>query len=140
MKNPIISTLSLSAVLLLTVIATEANAKGFGRADVDKFCEQSTNKAKPGLQFDGKKADEKIIQLKPGKYKYPKQGMILLFENNHFLLRLPSDRDGIHGTDGDDLLAAGGIVGGCSKEQLSEAFQNNKLDIKTLKLIKTYTK
>jgi len=140
MKNTIISTISLSAVLLLTAITTEANAEGFGRADVDNFCENITNKAKPGLQFDGKKADEKIIQLKPGKYKYPKKGMILLFENNHFLLRLPSDRDGIHGTDGDDLIASGGIVGGCSKEQLSEVFQNNKLDIKTLKLIKAYTK
>ncbi len=140
MKNSIISVASLSAVLCLSLFSVEANAKGFGKADIDNFCAKSTNKAEPGMQFDNKKANINIMQLKPGKYQYPNKGMLLLFKNNHYLLKLPENRDGIHGTDGDDLIASGGIVGGCAKEQLSEAFQKNQLNIKTLKLIKLYTK
>jgi len=140
MKSSIILATSLSTVLSLSLFAVEANAEGFGKADIDNFCAQSTNKAVPGMQFDNKKANKNIMQLKPGKYKYPGKGMLLLFKNNNYLLRLPDNRNGIHGTDGDDLLAAGGIVGGCGKEQLSEAFQKNKLNLKKLKLLKLYTK
>jgi len=137
----ILSAISLGAIIGLGLMnpSVAFAKKGFGKEDIDKFC-ADTSKAKPGMQFDGKKASKAILNLKPGKYSYANNGMLLLFANNHYLLLLTKDRDGIHGTDGDDLLASGGIVGGCSKEQLSEAVQNNKTPIKTLKLLKPYTK
>jgi len=109
-------------------------SKGFGKEDIDEACLNQNKPSKDGMQFDGKKADAKIMQLKAGKYKY-NGGHLLLFRNNHFILQLPKDRDGVNGTDGPDLLASG-IVGGCAKEQLSEAIQNNNLKGHTFKLIK----
>ena len=112
--------------------------KGFGKKDIDRACLNQDKPPKDGMQFDGKKADAKIMQLKAGKYKY-NGGHLLLFRNNHYILQLPKDRDGVHGTDGPDLLASG-IVGGCTKEQLSEAIQNNNLKERSFELIKRYIK
>jgi len=113
-------------------------SKGLGKEDIDRACLNQNKPPKDGMQFDGKKADAKIMQLKAGKYKY-NGGHLLLFRNNHYILQLPKDRDGVNGTDGPDLLASG-IVGGCAKEQLSEAIQNNNLKGRSFKLIKRYIK
>lgn len=119
-------------------LAQSNRALGYGKDEIDSFCSRITNKPQLGIQFDGKEASPMIMQLAPGKYEYPNQGALLLFPNKHYLLQLSSDRSGIYGTDGDDLLAKGGIVGGCSVEQLSEAILNNSIRIDSLKLVKPY--
>jgi len=112
-------------------------AKGFGRDDIVHFCKNKQIYSS-GKQPDGKRAIESIVSLSAGKYSYPKGGALLLFSNGYYIMQLPSNRNGIHGTDGDDLLASGGIVGGCSKEQLSEAIVKNNLDYHAFKLRKKY--
>ena len=124
-------------LLLFTFLLNVALAKGFGKSDIVKFC---TNKELPiaGKQFDGKYAIKTVLSMVAGKYSYPNGGALLLFSNNYYILKLPRNRDGIHGTATDDLLASGGIVGGCSKEQLSEAIRKNNLSSSYFKLIKRY--
>jgi len=100
---------------------------GVGKADVDKLCETSTNDPIPGKQFNGKLAATEVLIMQPGRYSYPNNGALLLFADKSYLVRLPDTRQGIYGTDGDDLLMAGGIVGGCHIEGLSEVFERNKL-------------
>jgi len=119
-------------------MVAEGSERGFGKSDIDAFCAKSTGKPSPGIQLDGKRADADVMRLQPGKYRYPKQGALLLFPDAHFLLQLPTDREGIHGTSGDDLLASGGIVGGCSKEQLSEALQSNRLQASSFERVTSY--
>ena len=77
------------------------------------------------------------MNLKAGKYKYP-NGMLLLYANNYYLLKVPKSRSTLKGTNANDLMGTGGILGGCSKEQLSEAIQNNGLSSHKFKLIKRY--
>ncbi|MEM6598357.1 MAG: hypothetical protein AAF635_09325 [Cyanobacteria bacterium P01_C01_bin.69] len=61
------------------------------------------------------------------------------FPDGQFLLKLPSDgRTTIYGTDGSDLLAQGGIVGGCFSEQLSEMVVNSSLDVDAFVLVNAY--
>ncbi|PZD73967.1 hypothetical protein C1752_01531 [Acaryochloris thomasi RCC1774] len=118
--------------------ADSSKQRSVGKLDVDDFCAKSTNKPKPGFQFDGKRAATAIMQLAPGKYEYPNAGALLLFSSKHYLIKLPTDSKGIYGTDGDDILFGGGIVGGCSSEQLSEAISNNKMSVNDLKLVNPY--
>ena len=129
----------ISATLLLLSLFSlnTASAKGFGRDDIVEFC---TDKALPtaGKQFNGERAIETVLNMEAGKYSYPNGGALLLFSNNNFILKLPKNRNGIHGTATDDLLASGGIVGGCSKEQLSEAIRENSLKSIFFKLLKKY--
>ena len=127
-----------TTILLLSLFSLNtASAKNFGKDDIVKFC---TDKALPtaGKQFNGERAIESVLNMKAGKYSYPNGGALLLFSNNNFILKLPKNRNGIHGTATDDLLASGGIVGGCSKEQLSEAIRENSLKSVNFKLVKRY--
>ena len=139
MKNFFVMSFYLYVIgCFIIVDESEGSDKGFGKSDIDRVCAKTRHKPAPRVQFDGKKANIEVMRLQPGKYNYPNQGALLLFANAHYLIKLPQNRDGIHGTDGNDLLASGGIVGGCSKEQLSEAMQNNKLQVSSFKLIKIY--
>ena len=134
-------TMSLGLFTIGSFIAAghaEASERGFGKSDIDRFCAKSGHQPVAGQQFDGRSADVEVMRLQPGKYSYPDQGALLLFPDGHYLLQLPRNRDGIHGTAGDDLLASGGIVGGCSKEQLSEAVQKNRLQPSSFERIKRY--
>lgn len=113
------------------------SAKGFGKNDIVKFC---SDKSMPiaGKQFNGGNANQSVLKMVAGKYSYPKGGALLLFSNNNYILKLPKNRNGIHGTSTDDLMASGGILGGCSKEQLSEAMSENGLKAIYFKLLKRY--
>ncbi|MEL6553201.1 MAG: hypothetical protein AAFQ63_07055 [Cyanobacteria bacterium J06621_11] len=74
-----------------------------------------------------------------GRYDYPNDGGMLLFTDGQFLLKLPEDgREVTYGTDGSDLLASGGIVGGCFAEQLSEAIVKNNLNVESFIPVNAY--
>jgi len=112
-------------------------AKPFGKKDITNFC---SNKISPieGKQFDKKDANKDVLAFVAGKYSYPNGGALLLFSEGYYIMKLPSNRNGIHGTSTDDLMASGGILGGCSKEQLSEAISENALNSTLFKLLKKY--
>ncbi len=118
----------------------QSNAKSWSKADVDKMCDRPTETPVPeaGYQYDGQKASDKILQMASGKYAYPNGGAMLVWPDARYLIKLPSTRKGVFGTDGDDLLASGGIVGGCSREQLSEAIRKNELRVENFMQVKAY--
>ena len=127
-----------TTILLLSIFSlNSASAKGFGKDDIVKFC---SSKAMPiaGKQFNGQGAVQSVLDMVAGKYSYPNGGALLLFSNGNYILKLPKNRNGTHGTSTDDLMASGGILGGCSKEQLSEAIQENSLTNMNFKLLKRY--
>lgn len=136
MKNNFLKNLTLSTLVLMGSIQT-LEAKRFSKSDIDNMCSQNQSIPTKGMQFDGKTAVGSILNLKAGKYTYP-GGMLLLYSSNRYLLKVPKTGKALKGTDANDLMGAGGILGGCSKEQLSEAIQNNGLSIHKFKLIKKY--
>ena len=127
----------LTIILFSILCINFVSAKNFGKNDIVKFC---SNNAMPikGKQFNGKPAIPLVLKMVAGKYSYMNGGALLLFSNNSYLLKLPKNRNGIHGTTADDLMASGGILGGCSKEQLSEAIRKNSLKSIHFKLVKRY--
>jgi len=129
--------ISIISILFSLVFTNLTQAKGFGKDDVANFC-RDKEAPTTGKQMDGKDASNTVLNLIAGKYSYSNGGALLLFTNNYYIIKLPSNRDGIHGTSGDDLIASGGILGGCSKEQLSEAITNNSLNAGSFKLLKRY--
>lgn len=129
--------LSIITMALVLLSVNSVQAKGFGKKDIVNFC-SSKKLPTSGKQFNGVDADKTVMGLLAGKYKYSNGGALLLFTNNYYILKLPSTKNGIHGTSTDDLMASGGILGGCSKEQLSEAISTNKLTVKSFKLLKKY--
>ncbi|MEL7359215.1 MAG: hypothetical protein AAFN40_21995 [Cyanobacteria bacterium J06560_6] len=114
--------------------------QGYGKDDINEFCiSDRVTAPEPGMQFDGVEASEAVLAMVPGQYDYPEGGAMLFFPDGQFLLKLPEDGRGtIYGTDGSDLLAGGGIVGGCFVEQLSEAIANNSLTIDAFVLVRSY--
>jgi hypothetical protein len=113
-------------------------AKGFGKTQINTFCTQKSTTIKKGIQPDGNIANKEVINLDAGKYTYLNSGVLLLFNNHNFMLKLPQNFTKMSGTEGNDFLVSGGIVGGCSKEQLSEAIIKNTLNIASFKQIKRY--
>lgn len=111
--------------------------RAYGQSDIDRFCAQTITPLQPGFQYDGIAATPAVMQLSPGRYEYPDGGILLLFPDKHFLLKLPDSNRTIYGTDGDDLLVGQG-VGGCSAEQLSEAIANNSLSLDTFVPVRLY--
>lgn len=139
MKNFFAMSFGLCALGCFIIVGNaEGSDRVFSKSDIDRICANSRHSPTHGIQFDGQRANVAVMRLRPGKYGYLGQGALLLFANDHYLLKLPRNRNGIHGTNGDDLLAGGGIIGGCSKEQLSEAIQNNALQVSSFRLIKSY--
>ena len=136
MKNNFFKNLTLSTLIVIVSIQT-LEAKRFSKSDIDKMCSQNQSIPSKGKQFNGQSANKTVMNLKAGKYSYP-NGMLLLYSSNYYLLKIPKSKNRVQGTDGNDLIGAGGILGGCSKEQLSEAIQSNKLSIDKFKLIKRY--
>lgn len=136
MNNQRLTKLTLSILLLLGTIQT-VEAKRYSKSDIDRMCSQNKSTPKKGIQFNGKRANKTILNLKAGKYTYP-NGMLLLYSSGHYLLKVPRSNKGLHGTSANDLMGSNGILGGCSKEQLSEAIQSNGLSPYKFKLIKRY--
>ena len=124
-------------ILFSILFLNFVSAKNFGKNDIVKFC---SNKSMPieGKQFNGERAIPSVLKMVAGKYSYINGGALLLFSNNTYILKLPKNRNGTHGTTADDLMASGGILGGCSKEQLSEAIRKNSLKSIYFKLVKRY--
>jgi len=118
------------------------NTRSYGKEGIDRFCEEPGRSVpQPGTHFDGEQASPEVMALATGRYEYGDGGLLLFFENKHFLLklsRLPQGGGPIYGTDGDDLLDAAGMVGGCSPEQLSEALLNNGVSVGSLELVALY--
>jgi len=147
-----IATLGATAALSMSAIAQGkqstpqvANQAGnkqqaFGKDDINELCtSEDVSVPEPGMHFDGSAADTAVLALVPGRYDYPNEGAMLFFTDGRFLLKLPEDgRENTNGTDGSDLLAVGGIVGGCFVEQLSEAIANNNLDVSAFELVSAY--
>jgi len=99
---------------------------------IAEFCATSENKPQPGMQFDGKAASPTVLELAAGIYVYPDEGVLIITEEKHYFLQLPTTRQGIYGTDGDDYIIGSGVVAGCSAEQLSEAIANNSISTELL--------
>lgn len=115
----------------------KASRPQISRSDIEKFCLHpeviNSNPPDKGIQYDGKKADPKVMALKVGRYYLPDNAVILLFDTGRFLVRVNDHRNHkVFGTDGPDLMLAGGLVGGCYPEQLSEVVVKNNLDISIL--------
>ncbi len=118
-----------------------AQKKGYGFEDINKMCQNVSSKPERGMQFDGNKANPKILNMPAGKYIYPDNGVLVVYKNDNYLIKLPrkgNEGIAINGTDGDDLLIMGGIVGGCFKEQLSEVIRKNNLELERFTLVKAY--
>lgn len=110
--------------------------KGVGKAEVDTFCAQSTTTTRAGMQFNGKLASPDVMRMAAGRYNYPDNGALLYFPDKSYLIRLPETRDGIYGTDGDDMMMSGGMLAGCSTEQLSEVIERNGLVFENFELVR----
>ena len=121
-----------SMVLFSTSVFAESS---LGREDVEAFCAEPGRAAPPaaGTQFDGVAANDLVMKLPAGRYDLPENAAVLLFENGSFIVRVKDYYRPVNGTDGDDMLAPQGLVGGCSREQLSEVMAKNELDAALLK-------
>ena len=104
---------------------------------INEFCNERENRPQPGMQFDGKAASSEVLSLTQGIYTYPNDGL-LVFIAGQYILQLPTTRQGIYGTDGDDYITGSGVVAGCSAEQLSEAIANNNISLSSLQLVRSY--
>lgn len=116
-----------SLVLLSTSALAESS---LGREEVEAFCADSGRAQPPsvGMQFDGATADLRVMTLQAGRYSLPENAGVLLFDSDAFIVRIKDYSGPANGTDGDDMLAEGGLVAGCSREQLSEVMVKNALD------------
>ena len=115
----------------LVFLSSSALAEpSLGRQEVEEFC-ADTGRAQPpsvGIQFDGGTADLRIMTMQAGRYNLPENAAVLLFESGAFIVRTKDYSGPPNGSDGDDMMAQGGLVGGCSREQLSEVMTKNGLD------------
>jgi len=98
------------------LLANNINANSLGKDGIINFCKNSTKKTY------SKQLNRTVAKMSAGKYKYTDGGSLILYNNGYYILK----------------LSAGGTIGGCSKEQLSEVITNNNLNIKNFKLVKTY--
>lgn len=134
-------TSSISLLLLGGTLKTlMAQSTVYDQGHIDQFCAENAEEPQPGVQFDGEEASPTVMQLAPGRYEYPTEGALILFPNNHFLLRLPTNTNEMVATDAQDLLVPReGILGGCSAEHLSEVVVKNDIDVNSLELVAPYT-
>lgn len=132
--------LSVFCFLCLALCALPAfAAKEYAKESVDAFClDQRGGKPRSsppaqGVQFDGKPAPKAVMDMAIGEYSGRNGSALYLYHHNRFLLRFPGGVTEIKGTGGDDMIAPG-MLGGCSREQLSEALSANGLDPAGFKL------
>lgn len=83
----------------------------------------------PGVQYNGEKANPNVMIFKSGAYIFGKtrQNMgLVLYEDGTYYLMVDPKAGAVFGTQGRDYIS-GSTVGGCSREQLSEALIRNQL-------------
>jgi hypothetical protein len=128
MKKLFAATLVAACALSATALA-QPKIPEHHRADIREFCEDSPNVTPPakGVQFDNQPADPNVLQFRAGAYKFgkPRNAMgLTLYEDGAYFLFLDAQTSSSFGTDGDDFFDTR-LVGGCSREQLSEALKRN---------------
>lgn len=122
------------AFLAVLLSAPAFAGKEYGKENIDAFCAEQVNgkprsgPPAPGVRFDGKPAEKAVMDLAPGQYSGKDSSAIYLYDNGHFLLYMPEGATETSGTGGDDFMAPR-TLGGCSREQLSEALAVNGLDV-----------
>lgn len=121
----------ITAVVLAFTVLLSISAHAAGAPDVVKFCSDPNRKMPAaGKQFDGKPADQQILDLKEGMYTLPGDGSVQIYKEGYFTLKKPKNIITFFGAsrnNGGELLTAGDTMSGCSKEQLSEIMRRNKL-------------
>lgn len=97
------------------------------QSDITAFCEDKP-KPKRGEQWNGEPADTAVMLFRAGDYELDfRRGVWLwLYHDGSFYVNL-SRRTGVSfGTEGDDVID-GRLIGGCSREQLSEVLKKNEI-------------
>lgn len=110
------------------LMSVTALARDPSERTLSKYCEDpARHKPIPGQQFQGGEADVAVLGFMPGTYKLGDKGaMLYLYKDGSYYLK-NNDRNPVtRGTGGDDLMSEG-MLGGCSREQLSEALGRNEL-------------
>lgn len=98
------------------------------QSEIADFCEKKPKPEKRGVQWDGEPADSAVMLFRAGDYEldYRRGIWLWLYHDGSFYVHL-SRRTGVSfGTEGDDVID-GRLIGGCSREQLSEVLKKNDL-------------
>lgn len=107
---------------------SEAQENPFSQEEIDEHCANIDSEPEAGVQFDGVAVSPEVTQLSPGLYQYPNRGALVLFPNSHYFLQTATNE--VSATSGPDLvITPGGVLGGCSIEQLSEALAENSMNV-----------
>jgi hypothetical protein len=118
---------------LLCGVVAPSMTRAANTPDVEKFCSDPNRKMPAtGKQFDGRPADQAVLDLKEGTYPLPGDGSIRIYKDGYFTLTKPRNVLTFFGASrnsGGELLTVGNTMSGCSKEQLSEIMRRNKLDV-----------
>lgn len=96
--------------------------------DIAFFCEGKPAPQKKGVQWDGAAADRAVMAFRSGEYVLDggKGVRLWLFQDGTFFVNLSKATGLSFGSDGDDLIE-GRLVGGCTREQLSEVLKKNSI-------------
>lgn len=97
-------------------------------SEIAEFCEDVPKPAQRGKQYNGEDADPQVLLFRAGDYEldFRKGVWLWLYHDGSFYVNL-SRRTGVSfGSDGDDLIE-GRLIGGCSREQLSEILRKNDI-------------
>lgn len=115
--------------LALLVPATAYASKDMDMRALHDFCKDDDRAAPPapGKQFTGDAADPAVMVFKAGEYKLDDAGSTLVLNTDgSYVLSLGSGYNPVFGSDGDDMMK-GRVLGGCTREQLSEVLSKNKI-------------
>jgi hypothetical protein len=122
------------ALALVAVMPAAAQAREPDERSLHTYChiDDRAKPPAPGQQFEGGAADPAVMAFKPGVYNLDKDRdgakLYLYDDGSYYLMMGRTGRSAtvMRGTEGDDLMAAR-MLGGCSREQLSEALGRNGL-------------
>lgn len=98
------------------------------QSEITSFCEGKPKPPERGIQWDGDSADSAVMLFRAGEYELDaRRGIWLwLYHDGTYYLHLSRRTSVSFGTDADDVIE-GRRVGGCSREQLSEALKKNEI-------------
>lgn len=98
------------------------------QSEIAEFCENVAKPPQRGKQYNGEDADPQVLLFRAGDYEldFRKGVWLWLYQDGSFYVNL-SRRTGVSfGSDGDDMIE-GRLIGGCSREQLSEILKKNEI-------------
>ena len=98
------------------------------QSEIADFCEKKPKIRERGIQWNGDPADTAVLLFRAGDYEldYKRGVWLWLYHDGSYYVHL-SRRTGVSfGTDGDDMID-GRLIGGCSREQLSEVLKKNEI-------------